>query len=140
METFLNLLWVVITVVAIWLWRCRWIVSRPTPRPSPRLEAVAMVCALALLFPVISLTDDLHPEIVAVDAVSGKRNACITLAAATHARPGTAAPATHLVFGLLPERVAAAHFVSSQIFPLAEFHEPTSPASAHFGRSPPSLL
>jgi hypothetical protein len=77
METILNLIWLVITLVAIWLWRFRWISSRSNSRRDARLEAVAMVCILALLFPVISLTDDLHPEVVPVDSISSKRNLCL---------------------------------------------------------------
>jgi hypothetical protein len=77
METILNLIWLAITLAAIWLWRFRWIASRSNSRRDARLEAVAMVCILALLFPVISLTDDLHPEVVPVDSISSKRNHCL---------------------------------------------------------------
>src|ERR1700730_6537532 len=80
METLLNLVWLAVTVAAIWLWRFRWTVSRRNPRHSTRMEAVAMVSVLALLFPVISLTDDLHPEIVPADTVSSKRNHCLLVA------------------------------------------------------------
>lgn len=80
METILNLIWFAITLVAIWLWRFRWSASRRNRRHSVRLEAVAMVCILALLFPVISLTDDLHPEVVPVDSISSKRNQCLLAA------------------------------------------------------------
>ena len=58
-----------------------------------------MVCVLALLFPVISLTDDLHPETVAVDAASGKRNACLIAASAPHLRATTVSPVAHFAFG-----------------------------------------
>lgn len=84
METILNLIWLGITLVAIWLWRFRWSASRRNPRHSSWLEAVAMVCILALLFPVISLTDDLHPEVVPVDSISSKRNHCLLAASCAH--------------------------------------------------------
>jgi hypothetical protein len=85
METILNLLWLGITLVAIWLWRFRWVTSRRNQRRDARLEAIAMVCILALLFPVISLTDDLHPEVVPVDSISSKRNQCLLVAGSAHA-------------------------------------------------------
>src|ERR1700739_4748939 len=100
METLLNLVWLAVTVAAIWLWRFHWTVSRRNPRHSTRMEAVSMVCILALLFPVISLTDDLHPEIVAVDAASGKRNACLIAASAPHVRATTLSSGKHLAVGM----------------------------------------
>lgn len=140
MEAILNLVWLAITVMAIWLWRCRWIVSRPDPRHSPRLEAVAMVCALALLFPVISLTDDLHPEIVAVDVVSGKRNACLSLATAPDVRTGSVVSSAHSVYGILPVRIALVQFVFWHFSPVAELRQERSLTNVPLGRSPPDLL
>src|ERR1700730_6060194 len=107
METFLNLVWLAVTVAAIWLWRFRWTTSRRNPRHSTRMEAVAMVCVLALLFPVISLTDDLHPETVAVDAASGKRNACLIAASAAHVRAATLSSGTHMALGTISKPLAA---------------------------------
>jgi hypothetical protein len=74
METILNLLWLSIALAAIGVWRFRWLPSRHHSRTRLCREAIALLCALALLFPAISLTDDLHPESVAVDAGWGKRN------------------------------------------------------------------
>ena len=74
METILNLLWLTIALGAIGVWRFRWLPSRRHSRTRVCREAIALLCALALLFPAISLTDDLHPESVAVDAGWGKRN------------------------------------------------------------------
>ena len=140
METILNLVWVAVTVAAIWLWRFRWTVSRQNPRHSTRMEAVAMVCVLALLFPVISLTDDLHPETVAVDASSGKRNACLIAASTPHVRPATATPGTRLAVGMISRPFAEVNLVNTEFVHLAKFHDPGSLAGSSSGRSPPSLL
>src|SRR5271169_4156632 len=102
METFLNLVWLAVTVAAIWLWRFRWTVSQRNQKHSTRMAAAAMVCFLALLFPVISLTDDLHPETVAVDAASGKRNHCLLVANGGQAGNSKAALNIHSFFALLP--------------------------------------
>ena len=83
-ETILNLIWLVITLAGVWLWRFRWHASRRDKRGRVTMELVAVVCVLALLFPVISLTDDLHPEIMVADAAwetessspYWKQNAC----------------------------------------------------------------
>jgi len=59
MEATLNLLWFVIAVVALFVWRAQWL--RSWRRFAP-LGAVALVCALVMLFPEISITDDLNAE------------------------------------------------------------------------------
>lgn len=79
MEISLNLLWLAVAVIAASVWIFRW---RPASRDSALSAAVALGCALVLLFPSISLTDDLHPQIVAVDAAAGKRNTCQLISSA----------------------------------------------------------
>ena len=54
MELLLNLVWVILAVSALGAWGWR----RNHPHSRPQL--IALVCLLALLFPVISATDDLH--------------------------------------------------------------------------------
>ena len=59
MELLLNVVWLMLVVPGIWLWR-----REPVSRRSRRLYSVHSVlslgCILMLLFPVMSLTDDLH--------------------------------------------------------------------------------
>src|ERR1700693_2959418 len=114
METNLNLIWLAVTVAAVWLWRFRWTVSRENPKHSTRMESIAMVCVLALLFPVISLTDDLHPETVAVDAASGKRNACLVAASSPHARNAAIKFGKHFTVGLISRPFAATNLVITE--------------------------
>ena len=137
METFLNLVWLAVTVAAIWLWRFRWIVSRRNPRHSTRMEAVAMVCVLALLFPVISLTDDLHPETVAVDAASGKRNACLIAASAPHVRAATVNSGTRLLVGMVSRPFAVASLSVAELVHTLNFNVPCSLASGSPAGLPP---
>jgi hypothetical protein len=57
MELLLNLVWVLLALPAYWLWRR----SAGSQRgPSPLQCLLVLGCALVLLFPVISATDDLH--------------------------------------------------------------------------------
>jgi hypothetical protein len=104
------------------------------------MEAVAMVCILALLFPVISLTDDLHPETVAVDAASGKRNACLIAASASHVRSASVSSETHLMVGMDPRPIGAVNFIFSEFAYTYKLYISSYLASDSPGRSPPSLL
>src|ERR1700752_2042144 len=139
METILNLIWLAVTVATVWLWRFRWSVARRNPLHSTRMEAVAMVCVLALLFPVISLTDDLHPETVAVDAASGKRNACLIAAGGTPGRAPSLGSGTHHAVGILARPFAAICGHSSDLALLPTPCKVNSLANSSAGRAPPSL-
>jgi hypothetical protein len=138
-ETILNLVWLAVTLAALGLWRFRWTGARRNPGHNVRLEAVAMVCILALLFPVISLTDDLHPEVIPVDASSSKRALC--LLAAQHAHGSHAGTSSHQQFvftvsrgALAQVELAFAGYASHSPVP-----NPLSRRSASSGRAPPSL-
>jgi hypothetical protein len=104
------------------------------------MQAAAMVCFLALLFPVISLTDDLHPETAVVDAASGKRNACLIAACAAHVRAATLNSGTHSAMGMISSPFAAVNFSVAEISNIVQFHGPSTFAGGSRGRSPPSFL
>lgn len=99
-----------------------------------------MVCALSLLFPVISLTDDLHPETVAVDAASGKRNHCLLVAHGAQAGNSKAPLTNHSFFALLSHSPAEIEFGFEDLVPTTRVPHSSAMSSAGFGRSPPSLL
>jgi hypothetical protein len=139
MEATLNLLWLVIALAGVWLWRFRWSVSRQGRKHTLKIEAVAMVCVLALLFPVISLTDDLHPETVAVDAASGKRNACLIAASATHVRATSLGSGTHHTVGIVSRPFSAICWLLLEPPSFPKYRVLSMLASSSAGRSPPSL-
>lgn len=126
-EAILNLIWLGVVVATVCLWRFRWSVSRRGEgRGCGRhAEAIAIVCVLALLFPVISLTDDLHPEVLPVDSVSSKRNLCLLVAhgAQGHARAHSNPPSVfHGSIGpSLPADVLLSRFVPRVESPLQLF-------------------
>ena len=62
MENLLNLCWGVLALAALVDWRCQATRAR---RSTPQL--VALLCVLALMLPVISATDDLHPTAQAIE-------------------------------------------------------------------------
>jgi hypothetical protein len=59
MELLLNLAWMLLALPAYWLWR-RNAETRVARRVTPLQCLLALGCALVLLFPVISASDDLH--------------------------------------------------------------------------------
>ena len=139
METLLNLIWLVLALAGLWVWRFHWLVSRPNPRARLYLEAVAIGCALALLFPVISLTDDLHPEIVAVDASSGKRNACLMVAGVTRTPHVTSISSSHVALtAFRPVFGPAERNIAGIFLPPENLHQIFAGGSRS-GRSPPSF-
>jgi len=75
MELSLNIFWLLITLASlVWWYRRRLILQacgQPIPRPS--LQAVVLGLALTLLFPVISVSDDLHLEQAAMEDSSSSR-------------------------------------------------------------------
>jgi hypothetical protein len=138
-ETFLNLIWLLIALAALAVWRYRWLPNRVASRSRAVPEFVALVCALALLFPAISLTDDLHPVIVAVDAASGKRNGSALLARALHASQAAPKATTHAWAVLAPS--APLTFIgASRLILLDENFRSEEISPNHHGRSPPSSL
>ena len=61
MELLLNLVWVTLALVAFWAFlrkrrACAW-----TARVPYLTALLSLACMLALLFPVVSASDDLHP-------------------------------------------------------------------------------
>lgn len=72
MESFLNILWVLIALAALGTWRACWIHERARRR-DPIREWAAVICALVLLFFAVSLSDDLHLSLVLLEEGAGGR-------------------------------------------------------------------
>jgi hypothetical protein len=136
-ETFLNSIWLLVAIFAVGIWRYRWLPSRGAARYRALPEFVALVCALALLFPSVSLTDDLHPDIVAVDAASGKRNSSLLLARAPHANHAAPKIAVHAV-AVLPHNAPLTAIGATKLVISTKNIGLAIPRSGHRGRSPPS--
>jgi hypothetical protein len=88
MEVVLNLSWLVIaaiTAVVFGVWSAR----QPDGAAARRLRwsvGLALVCVVALLFPIISVTDDLAPDTAALEEwTSARRVALQVIALAQHA-------------------------------------------------------
>jgi hypothetical protein len=134
MELLLNLAWLLMLVPAWYLWRESR--SGDSGRKSTSLQALlALGCALVILFPVISATDDLHAMRAEIEeSPSTKRS--VRQAANEHAAAWSirlqAPPALVQSFRMsTPEAEHAdiAIRVSSIL--------PTDLTADHFGRGPP---
>ena len=134
MELLLNLAWLVISVVAILLLRGNW--WRRNER-SLR-EWIALATFLFLLFPVISLTDDLHPEIALAEAATGKKHFQILRAHGPDSQPSHSPGISAAIFRnqicTSPESEFAALTDQDASIVLSAATKVTS------GRSPPSIL
>ena len=67
MELFLNFVWVLLFLPAAWMWR------RSRGGPDSTRCFWTLACALVLLFPVISATDDLHAAPQAMEESSSSK-------------------------------------------------------------------
>lgn len=73
MELFLNILWALIATGLLWTWRSRWVFQRKRILEHPVREWTAIGVALVLLFFAVSMTDDLHADLVLFDESSTSR-------------------------------------------------------------------
>jgi hypothetical protein len=79
MELFLNVLWLLIVVGVLCVWRGYWVRGRRRSRREPLQECAAITCALILLFFAISLSDDLRVDTILSDDCSiGRRHSWVS--------------------------------------------------------------
>ncbi len=71
MEILLNTFWLFVAIGAFLFWRSGKYRSTLRSRRTTAIGILALACALILLFPVISLTDDLHAEMTVMEDSSG---------------------------------------------------------------------
>ena len=140
MELLLNVIGVLIALGLLGTWRMRWVHQRHKSSRRSLQEWSAVSLALVLLFFAVSMTDDMHSEIVALEECStNKRDfVCST---APHALPqsGTALHASS--YAIVPPVLVFGASNSLQRLELASQSRSvfllTSDAS---GRAPPASL
>jgi hypothetical protein len=84
MESLLNILWVLTAVAGLCVWRLRWLRQEGISERTPAQEWTAMIAALVLLFFAVSLTDDLHSELLLNDEGATARR-CSLVSSCGHA-------------------------------------------------------
>jgi hypothetical protein len=137
MELVLNILWLLLAAGAITLWRTNWAHQQRVLRHAPWREWTAIVCALVLLFFVVSLTDDLHAEIVVLEECSNCRRHvnCLTAAHASqqpdHFPKGPGA-------AVIPASAHVADFIVAPLFvSTPQLPSSHSQQQSRSGRAPP---
>ncbi|HMD85832.1 MAG TPA: hypothetical protein VKO18_14150 [Terriglobia bacterium] len=136
MEVLLNAIWLLVAAGAFLFWRPAKFKGTPTDRGHGRsFGIVALACALVLLFPVISLTDDLHAEQVAMEDSSRS-----VMKARNMVHGCLRAGSFFFVAAVInaPSSAAALHLFSGLVVPVETRLLRLTLISAHKGRSPPS--
>ena len=134
MELLLNLGWLLLAMPALWLWRES--VRTPGRRRFSALQGIfCLACALVVLFPVVSATDDLRVMRAEMEeSPSSKRS----IGHASNEKGST--PKSHAQPAVAVAGFAPIAFESGRIsvaIPPVSF--PESPISIRAGRAPPQL-
>jgi len=140
METVLNLIWLAVTLAGVCVWRFRWFPSRGNQRKRIFPEAVATLCLIALLFPVISLTDDLHPEIMIAECASAKRGLSLIIASGRHAHDSATTRHTHAQMALLAVPLSRMDQCTADLVQAVQVMQTISSSDVRSARAPPSFL
>ncbi|MGB8830648.1 MAG: hypothetical protein WCC95_00760 [Candidatus Sulfotelmatobacter sp.] len=136
MELLLNLAWVLLALPAYWLWR------RAAARQGRRVTSLqcvlALGCALVLLFPVISASDDLHAMRAEMEESASSKRAVRQAASDKYSSwvnrlQGLPALAASAVWLFAPQAGRFEVLLSGSA-PIAR------PDELHAGRAPPSSL
>lgn len=139
MESLLNILWMLIALGALSVWRMHWSRDRRGGRENVLREWTAIACALIFLFFAVSLTDDLHFDLAIFDECASARRHLAIWTGAPSDTPGAKMHAT--IIGVLPH---VSHFNSFAFIAYVEVRDQLSPAftrSVSFmGRAPPVSL
>ena len=134
MEVLLNTTWLMVAIAAFLFWQVEMEGTPGCREHNRRYALLALTVVLILLFPVISLTDDLHAEQAAMEdssrSVIKARNtlqSCLRAGSASFV-----ATVTHA-----PDPAAALHLFLGTVILLEAPLRCLPPISAHNGRSPP---
>src|ERR1700687_2837593 len=139
MEFALNLAWFVIAVAsyALLARHLACLHAGNANGPSPCKCIVALSCALAILFPVISLTDDLHEIQAAAEEPS---SSCIVMKRCGVRQPLAQTGDSHQVAYIVSSSHADVCWIAFAVVDTrrALYRSTSSPLTA-FGRAPPSF-
>jgi len=137
-EALLNFIWLVISAAGVWIWLSRW---RPRyARNEDRLNQgwMALIVLIFLLFPVISMTDDLHPgPAYAEDSSASKRRMPALQQSAAHRVHSNTHSAA--VASLPPQANFTVNLLFSANIVVEKTFAYSSLRSVSTGRSPPAL-
>ncbi len=80
MELVLNITWMLLACATLCIWRTRWVHERNRTLPHSLREWTAVSVALILLFFAVSMSDDLHPEMMLFeDSARSRRSSSLSV-------------------------------------------------------------
>jgi hypothetical protein len=135
-ENVSNLTWLVFAAASLLLWRYRLL---PHLGSGARRSLCALLCVLLLMFPIISISDDLHPDMVA--AVEGESKS--RLLKLVDASPHLGTPGSHaavIVAASVASLVAPAAKVLDRLLPVPLRISSRLTLSCRLFRGPPHWL
>jgi hypothetical protein len=140
MELFLNLLWLLIAAVLLCTWRTQWIHERRGGMRHRVREWSAVSVALVLLFFAVSMSDDMHAQIVALEERSSNKRDQIYMAG-PHCLPESGT-ATHMLALAAPSAMPRIGLEAGPADPLPANRLFAShlPGDLHPSRAPPVSL
>jgi len=132
MELFLNTVWLLLALATMGFW----ISLCPARRNGRRLRhgLIVLGCVLTLLFPVISMTDDLHAQQVAMEDASATTKKIVKRAERARALLNDRHQPAVLT-SVLPE--SASWRVLGQVAPAEQSRPVAAPLPHTSGRAPP---
>jgi hypothetical protein len=136
MELFLNIFWFAITIAGVMLWRTRWTREYRVRRHAPWREWTAFVCSMVLLFFVVSLTDDLHAELMLIEECSSSRRHAACVACPHHSSPESRNPTHPRAVLASGPKFGSLAFVMP-VFLTPEIRQSVLDLQSTFGRAPP---
>ncbi|MFZ3332020.1 MAG: hypothetical protein WA197_15400 [Candidatus Acidiferrales bacterium] len=136
MELFLNIFWFAIAIAGVILWRTRWTREDRIRRHARWREWTAFVCSMVLLFFVVSLTDDLHAELMLIEECSGSRRHAACVACPHHSSPENR-NATHPWAVLPPGPNFGSLAFVAPVLSTPGIHQSVLDLQSTFGRAPP---
>lgn len=138
MELFLNILWLVIAVAGLCVWRMCWAQRWRIREHAPWRQWTAFASALVLLFFMVSLTDDLHSELMYFEECAASRRHTTCLACPHHA-PQKHTAGTHYATRIIQNFSQRRSAVGS-VVPINEFPPVFTCVDVASDRAPPVMV
>jgi len=137
MELILNIVWVLVAAGIVGTWRTRWVHERERTLRHSLREWAAVSVALVLLFFAVSMSDDLHAQIVFSEECSTSRRN-FSCSAGVHPLPQSGT-VPHASFPAIVAHVswAAPLVVLENLDPLVVRPISELQTDRHSGRAPP---
>jgi hypothetical protein len=138
MELFLNVFWLLLALLSVGLWWTQWsrAGSGRGERGASLPSAISLSCALLVLFPVISLTDDLHAVPALAEETRSPRRLLQNFKG-SQADPDPDKQVAPFANTVLPNLFSVASVVVGRLAPLDASSPQMAPEQTPQGRAPP---